>query len=200
MNICDIEFERPRHPMVTFLRMFAICQHKLVGRMTEESCREGVKITVLFPVLCCVRASAPDAELSSILGTTLNLMHTATAPAIAVAYNRTPHIPLHSHPRATQLTMSLLRTSRVLSSARGQLQIVPRLTAPSIQQRQISSTPARRGGDAHGDHYDPPTGWLFGVKPGEKPEKEGWENVFFYGFFGSVAFGVVGYWFKPDTR
>ena len=96
--------------------------------------------------------------------------------------------------------MSLLRTSRILSSARGQLQIVPRLAAPSLQQRQISSTPARRGGDAHGDHYDPPTGWLFGVKPGEKPEKEGWENVFYYGFFGSIAFGVVGYWFKPDTR
>lgn len=86
--------------------------------------------------------------------------------------------------------MSLLRTSRILSSARGQLQIVPRLTAPSIQQqqRQISSTPARKGGDAHGDPYDPPTGWLFGVKPGEKAEKEGWENVFYYGFFGSIAF------------
>ena len=63
--------------------------------------------------------------------------------------------------------MSLLRTSRVLSSARGQLQIVPRLAAPSLQQRQISSTPARKGGDAHGDPYDPPTGWLFGVKPGD---------------------------------
>jgi hypothetical protein len=96
--------------------------------------------------------------------------------------------------------MSLLRTSRILSSARGQLQIVPRLAAPSLQQRQISSTPARKGGDAHGDPYDPPTGWLFGVKPGEKAEKEGWENVFYYGFFGSIAFGVVGYWFKPDTR
>jgi hypothetical protein len=98
--------------------------------------------------------------------------------------------------------MSLLRTSRILSSARGQLQIVPRLAASpsSQQQRQISSTPARKGGDAHGDPYDPPTGWLFGVKPGEKAEKEGWENVFYYGFFGSMAFGVVGYWFKPDTR
>lgn len=98
--------------------------------------------------------------------------------------------------------MSLLSTSRIISSARGQLQIVPRLTAPSIQQqqRQLSSTPARRGGDAHGDHYDPPTGWLFGVKPGEKAEKEGWENIFIYGFFGSIAFGIVGYWFKPDTR
>jgi len=37
------------------------------------------------------------------------------------------------------------------------------------------------------------------VKPGEKAEKEGWENIWIYGFFGSLAFGVVGYAFKPDT-
>lgn len=53
------------------------------------------------------------------------------------------------------------------------------------------------GGDSH---YDPPTGWLFGVKPGEKYEKEGWENVTYYGFVGSLIFGVVAYAFKPDTR
>ena len=96
--------------------------------------------------------------------------------------------------------MSLLRTSRILSSARGQLQIVPRLAAPSLQQRQISSTPALRGGDAHGDHYDPPTGWLFGVKPGEKYEKEGWEGPVYWGLCGSIVFGIVAYAFKPDTR
>jgi hypothetical protein len=114
---------------------------------------------------------------------------------------RPNHLSTHTPGEQTTHTMSLLRTSRILSSARGQLQIVPRLAAPSLQQqRHISSTPARKGGDAHGDPYDPPTGWLFGVKPGEKAEKEGWENVFYYGFFGSIAFGVVGYWFKPDTR
>lgn len=96
--------------------------------------------------------------------------------------------------------MSLLRSSRLISSARGQLQIVPRITARSIQQRQISSTPARQSDHAHEDHYDQPGGWLFGVKPGEKPEKEGWENIWYYGFFGSIAFGVIGYWYKPDTR
>ena len=52
---------------------------------------------------------------------------------------------------------------------------------------------------AHEDHFDPPSGWLWGIKPGEKPEKEGWENVFIYGFFGSLIFGAVGYAFKPDT-
>ncbi|CAD6446493.1 477b03a4-87cb-45d6-94fe-abdbdc2e73c8 [Sclerotinia trifoliorum] len=66
------------------------------------------------------------------------------------------------------------------------------------QARNLSSTAARKSAD-HGDHYDPPTGWLFGVKPGEKPEKEGWENLWVYGFFGACAFGVVGYAVKPDT-
>jgi len=47
---------------------------------------------------------------------------------------------------------------------------------------------------------DPPTGWLFGVKPGEQYQKEGWEGVWYWGFFGSLAFAVVAYAFKPDTR
>jgi hypothetical protein len=53
--------------------------------------------------------------------------------------------------------------------------------------------------EAHESHYDPPTGWLWGVKPGEKYEKEGWENVMYWGFGGSMLVGVVGYAFKPDT-
>lgn len=60
---------------------------------------------------------------------------------------------------------------------------------------------ARRGmaGDAHGHHYDAPNGWLFGVQPGEKAKKEGWENIFYWGFFGSMAMAAVGWAYKPDT-
>jgi len=95
--------------------------------------------------------------------------------------------------------MSLLRSSRLITTSRLRLQVVPNITARA-QHRQISSSAARRGGDhAHEDHYDPPTGWLFGVKPGEKYQNEGWENVWFYGFYGAIAFGVVGYCYKPDT-
>jgi len=66
--------------------------------------------------------------------------------------------------------------------------------------RGFSNTIARKAADhAHEDHYDPPSGWLFGVKPGEKPEKEGWETVWVWGFFGSLGLGVVAYAFKPDT-
>lgn len=74
-----------------------------------------------------------------------------------------------------------------------------------------ASASATKAGDAHAadehehehehheDQYDPPTGWLFGVKPGEKPPVEGWENIWVYGFFGSLVAGAVGYAFKPDT-
>lgn len=55
-----------------------------------------------------------------------------------------------------------------------------------------------RGGD-HGSHYDPPTGWLFGVKPGEKYQKEGWEGAMYYGFIGSLVIAGIAYVFKPDT-
>ncbi|KAJ5595379.1 uncharacterized protein N7459_001587 [Penicillium hispanicum] len=51
----------------------------------------------------------------------------------------------------------------------------------------------------HGDHYDPPSGWLFGVKPGQKYVKEGWEGVWYYGFIGSFLVAGIAYVFKPDT-
>jgi len=71
------------------------------------------------------------------------------------------------------------------------------LTAPTAR-RSFSQIPARRSG--HGSSYDPPGGWLFGVKPGEKYEKEGWEGPIYWGLCGSMVAGVVAYAFKPDTR
>ncbi|KAI1458096.1 ESSS subunit of NADH:ubiquinone oxidoreductase [Annulohypoxylon moriforme] len=77
----------------------------------------------------------------------------------------------------------------------------------ALQQKskQSSTTSVRpfsataRAPSSHGPQYDPPTGWLFGVKPGEKYQKEGWENSFFYGFCGSIAVAAIAYGFKPDT-
>lgn len=68
-------------------------------------------------------------------------------------------------------------------------------------RRTTTTVVARRGmaGDAHGHHYDAPNGWLFGVQPGEKAKKEGWENIFYWGFFGSMAVATVGWAYKPDT-
>ncbi|EQB56868.1 hypothetical protein CGCF415_v007437 [Colletotrichum fructicola] len=67
-------------------------------------------------------------------------------------------------------------------------------TAPST--RAFSVTARRAGG---GSDFDPPSGWLWGVKPGEKYEKEGWELPFYTLFCGGIiATGVV-LAFKPDT-
>ena len=65
--------------------------------------------------------------------------------------------------------------------------------------RAFSQSKSVLGGGGE-SHYDAPGGWLFGVKPGEKYEKEGWESVTYYGFVGSIIFGIVAYAFKPDTR
>ena len=112
--------------------------------------------------------------------------------------------PLSLFTRArTESRMSLVRTARLITAPRARLQIIPNITAARVQQqRTLSSTTALRAGDshAHEDHYDSPSGWLWGVKPGEKYENEGWENVWYYGFFGSLLFGLVGYCYKPDTR
>lgn len=67
------------------------------------------------------------------------------------------------------------------------------------QTLQSFSTRSNLRAADHGDHYDPPTGWLFGVKPGQKYVKEGWEGIWYYGFIGSLLVAGVAYVFKPDT-
>jgi hypothetical protein len=90
-------------------------------------------------------------------------------------------------------------SARLITSPRANLHILSSTAARA--SRPFTSTALRKAGDhAHEDHFDPPGGWLFGVKPGEKYENEGWEHVWYYGFFGSLLFGVVGYCYKPDTR
>jgi hypothetical protein len=67
--------------------------------------------------------------------------------------------------------------------------------------RSFATSSLRKSADhGHESHYDQPTGWLFGVKPGEKAEKEGWEGIWYWGFYGSFALATVAYAFKPDTR
>lgn len=65
--------------------------------------------------------------------------------------------------------------------------------------RALSATTRARAAAEGESHYDPPTGWLWGIKPGEKYEKEGWEGIMFWGFGGAFVALAVGYAFKPDT-
>lgn len=74
-----------------------------------------------------------------------------------------------------------------------------RCSALRAQNVQAFSTRSNLRAADHGDHYDPPTGYLFGLKPGQKYQKEGWENIWYYGFIGSLLVTGVAYVFKPDT-
>ncbi|EJT80622.1 hypothetical protein GGTG_00617 [Gaeumannomyces tritici R3-111a-1] len=100
--------------------------------------------------------------------------------------NIRPSIALRAATRALQQQQQQSRTGGAMAAA-------PRRAAAAL-----FSTSARRGA-SHGPEYDPPTGWLFGVKPGEKYQKEGWENIMYIGFFGSLAVFTVAMAYKPDT-
>mmetsp|Transcript_18002 Transcript_18002/g.69699 ORF Transcript_18002/g.69699 Transcript_18002/m.69699 type:complete len:100 (+) Transcript_18002:56-355(+) len=43
-------------------------------------------------------------------------------------------------------------------------------------------------------------GYLFARKPTTKPKVEGWENIMYYGFFGTMALMTVGMWLKPEKE
>ncbi|MCJ1338198.1 hypothetical protein MMC09_003483 [Bachmanniomyces sp. S44760] len=78
----------------------------------------------------------------------------------------------------------------------------PRIRASSqslFSTTSKSSVAHDAEGQSHESHYDPPTGWLFGVPPGEKYKGEGWEVVWFVGFFGSLGLAAVAYGFKEDS-
>lgn len=92
--------------------------------------------------------------------------------------------------------MSSIRAVGALARRASTLRSTPAFST----SRAFTSSQIVRGGDSHGSHYDAPGGWLFGVKPGEKYEKEGWEGPMYWGFCGSIAFAIVAYAFKPDTR
>lgn len=51
---------------------------------------------------------------------------------------------------------------------------------------------------SHDSHYDPPGGWLWGIRPGEKAEREGWEIPFYVMCAGYIV-AIVAYSMKEDT-
>ncbi|KAI1078881.1 ESSS subunit of NADH:ubiquinone oxidoreductase-domain-containing protein [Whalleya microplaca] len=93
--------------------------------------------------------------------------------------------------------MPPVRPSTATKATRALQQASTTASTTSTSARSFSAT--SRTASSHGPDYDPPTGWLFGVKPGEKYQKEGWETPFYYGFCGSLALAAVAYGFKPDT-
>ncbi|KKA30035.1 hypothetical protein TD95_001535 [Thielaviopsis punctulata] len=93
-------------------------------------------------------------------------------------------------------SLNMLRSRVALPALRSSLRIPA--TARAVPLRTFTSSALRRGGHGEND-FDPPTGWLWGVKPGEKPEKEGWEGPVYYVFLPSFVLFAIALAFKPDT-
>ncbi|KAF9270288.1 hypothetical protein L218DRAFT_848857 [Marasmius fiardii PR-910] len=77
---------------------------------------------------------------------------------------------------------------------------------PQLPLRSLRASASHLRGQrftSGGSHYNEPSGWLFGEKPpppGQKRVKESWENIWYIGMFGSMAFAAVMLYYKPDTR
>ncbi len=78
------------------------------------------------------------------------------------------------------------------------------LTRPSIRTATTAHN-EHRGDDTHGhhasghdDHFDAPSGWLWGIRPGEKAEKEGWEGLAWV-YVGVWVVAIALYTMKEDT-
>jgi hypothetical protein len=72
-----------------------------------------------------------------------------------------------------------------------------RLRSPLLQLRS-----SIRHSSSHGPTYNSPTGKLFGESaplPGQKRQKEEWEDIYYYGLGGGMALGAVLIYYKPDT-
>ena len=92
----------------------------------------------------------------------------------------------------------------------------------ALQSRIARRAQGRRFASHGAPQYNEPSGWLFGEKvssisadvgdigdrcsssqpppPGQKRQKEDWENVWVVGMFGTMALATVLLYYKPDTR
>ncbi|KAJ3868706.1 ESSS subunit of NADH:ubiquinone oxidoreductase-domain-containing protein [Lentinula novae-zelandiae] len=76
----------------------------------------------------------------------------------------------------------------------------------SSQTVRLARLGAQLGGRRLASHgapqFNEPSGYLFGEKPlapGQKRVKESWENIWYIGMFGSMAFAAVMLYYKPDN-
>ncbi|KAJ4342742.1 hypothetical protein N0V87_000951 [Didymella glomerata] len=92
--------------------------------------------------------------------------------------------------------MSAPRAFRALARPALTLRAPVARTSTPFAARAFSQSVRNQGGDSH--HYDAPSGWLFGVKPGEEYKKEGWENATFYVFIPMMV--LIQTWALEEAR
>lgn len=99
---------------------------------------------------------------------------------------RLPQLALRASRTQTQIT----RATRPITSS------AFRYAAAAPKSHDLHGSDG--GHDAHESHFDPPGGWLWGQRPGEKYEREGWE-IPFYAICAMYVVAVIAYSMKEDT-
>jgi hypothetical protein len=111
---------------------------------------------------------------------------------------------------AARSSQTILLSSTTARTARKPLTVLRATTASQTALRLASTHSAQDDAHAHGaasagghggghdDHFDPPGGWLWGQRPGEKYEKEGWEGLAWV-FVGCWVVAIAAYTMKEDT-
>lgn len=100
---------------------------------------------------------------------------------------------------ASRLARPAFRTQIVARPAIRHINTTPRLLATTAETKgDHDSIHAEHDPHGHESHYDPPGGWLWGIRPGEKAEREGWEIPFYVMCAGYVV-AVIAYSMKEDT-
>lgn len=89
-------------------------------------------------------------------------------------------------------------SSLLQSTARAPLSLTARTSFRQASTAHDDHGHGAGHGAGHDDHYDPPGGWLWGQRPGEKYEKEGWEGLAWV-FVASWVIAVAAYTMKEDT-
>ncbi|GAC73388.1 hypothetical protein PANT_9d00081 [Moesziomyces antarcticus T-34] len=98
--------------------------------------------------------------------------------------------PLHHRLHPVSRTYTMFRQA-LSTSAR------PDARCAALQRGTAAQARFASGGSS----YNQPTGYLFGEKvpKGQKRQKENWENMWYFGMFGGMAFAAVALMYKPDT-
>ncbi|MCJ1475646.1 hypothetical protein MMC13_004309 [Lambiella insularis] len=108
--------------------------------------------------------------------------------------------PLRPLPLLSPLPTLSARTPSILSTHSHPSSHPSSISSASLlSSRSFTKSSSRAADTPHESHYDPPSGWLFGVPPGEKYKKEGWEGIWVWGFWGSLGLATVAYAYKPDS-
>jgi hypothetical protein len=115
---------------------------------------------------------------------------------------------LAATPAPASRTLATSASPSPAAAFKKQQQLLPQWAAAArLHQNHHRQSAAHHHDDHHHDDhhhapepaYHPPTGWLWGVRPGEKPETEGWEVPMAFAVASCAVFAIA-LAFKPNER